>query len=56
MVTCCDYIYIFYAGYLYQERHGKPNYFAKPERRKDKDHLHLSFFCFLFFVFFHGRF
>ena len=40
MVTCCDYIYIFMRGYLHHERYGTANFWAKPERCKDKDYRH----------------
>ena len=49
MVTCCDYIYIYFCGDTYIRKVTERQLLAQPERRKDKGHQQC--FRFLFFVF-----
>ena len=57
MVTCCDYIYIFFflRGYLHQERHGTAIFGAARASQGQGPSAMFSFFVFCVFFLFHGR-
>ena len=57
MVTCCDYIYIFFfCGDTYIRNVTERQFLGQPERRKDKAISNVFVFCFLCFVSFSRSF